>query len=351
MKASPPCLYKKTSPCAPNLGGQFIAGPVSPLTAKFPSSSAASPIHLTVELMTDFSKRPRPRAIAIRGNEVFGRSAKVATQARSPAAPSGVARPAAMALIPKRPRASAMFRTSMLRRASAATSPGVTPCLIQSSICAATPSCSARSELATETLTGRLRPPSLEKEDGAAPFVVLTRRGQTFVCRLAQRRKPAFVALGASLHSAHQRVKLIGDNDDLTTRAIVDVEVENLAARKVLFEILDVFSRRAEKAVDRLPRISDYPRRILRSAKMSKQSRDRAADVLILIDQYEPVFLAVSVRQLPLAFENSDRERDQIGEIDALARGLFFFIEAKDSQELARGLLVQRGTGFSLSIA
>ena len=79
---------------------------------------------------------------------------------------------------------------------------------------------------------------------------------------------------------------------------------------------------------------------------MSKQSRDRAADVLILIDQYEPVFLAVSVRQFPLAFENSDRERDQIGEIDALARGLFFFIEAKDSQELARGLLVQRGTGF-----
>src|SRR5262249_23301761 len=70
-------------------------------TAKFPSSSAVSLIHLTAELMTDFSKRPRPRAIAIRGNEVFGRSAKVATQARSPPAPSGVARPAAAALDPQ----------------------------------------------------------------------------------------------------------------------------------------------------------------------------------------------------------------------------------------------------------
>src|SRR5262245_66287119 len=81
---------------------------------------------------------------------------------------------------------------------------------------------------------------------------------------------------------------------------------------------------------------------------MSKQSRDRTADVLILVDQYEPVFLAIAVRQFSFVFENPDRKRDQIGEIDALARGLFLFIKAKDSQELARGLLVQSGTDFGL---
>ena len=36
---------------------------------------------------------------------------------------------------------------------------------------------------------------------------------------------------------------------------------------------------------------------------------------------------------------------------DALARGLFFFIEAKNSQELARGLHVRSGTGFRLFMA
>src|SRR4030095_12544572 len=161
--------------------------------------------------------------------------------------------------------------------------------------------------------------------------------------RVGPRRAPAFVIVGAlpqGRATAHQRGQLIGDNDDFSTGAIVDIEFEYLAARKVLLEILDVFSRRAKKAVDRLPRISDYPRRILRAAKMSKQSRDRAADVLILIDQYEPVFLAIAVRQFPFVIENPDRERDQIGEIDALARGLLLFIKTKDSQELARGLIV-----------
>src|SRR5215510_12262863 len=171
--------------------------------------------------------------------------------------------------------------------------------------------------------------------------------------RVGPRRAPAFVIFGALHHgraSAHQRGQLIGDNDDLSTGAIVDIEFEYLAARKVFLEILDVFSRRAKKAIDRLPRVSDHPGRILRAAKMSKQCRDRTADVLILVDQYEPVFLAIAVRQFPFVFENPDRKRDQIGEIDALARGLLLFIKAKDSQELARGLFVQSGTDFSLSL-
>src|SRR2546428_10448421 len=103
---------------------------------------------------------------------------------------------------------------------------------------------------------------------------------------------PAFVVFDA--FPFHQRGQLIGDNDYLATGAIIDIEFEHRAAREVLLEILDVFSRRAEKAVDRLPGVSDHPRRILRAAKMSKQSRDRTADVLILIDQYEPVFLPVA---------------------------------------------------------
>ena len=82
---------------------------------------------------------------------------------------------------------------------------------------------------------------------------------------------------------------------------------------------------------------------------MSKQSRDRAADVLILVDQNEPVFPAVAISQFSFAFENPDRERDQVGEIDALAGSLLLFIEVEDLQELTRGLLVYSGTDFSLS--
>src|SRR4030095_7868931 len=169
--------------------------------------------------------------------------------------------------------------------------------------------------------------------------------------RVGPRRAPAFVIVGAlpqGRATAHQRGQLIGDNDDFSTGAIVDMECKPLPPRKVLLEILDVFSRRAKKAVDRLPRVSDHPGRILRAAKISKQSRDRTADVLILVDQYEPVFLAIAVRQFPFVFENPDRKRDQIGEIDALASGLLLFIKSKDSQELARGLLVQSGTDFGL---
>src|SRR5262245_64608442 len=163
---------------------------------------------------------------------------------------------------------------------------------------------------------------------------------------------PAFVVFGDLPHgraTAHQRCKLTGDNDDLATGTIIDIEFKHFAIREVLLEILDVFSRGAEKAVDRLPGVSDHPRRILRAAKAPKQCRDRAADVLILVDQNEPVFLAVAVSQFPFAFENPDRERDQVSEIDAVSGGLLLFIEAEDLQELARGLLVYSGIDFSLS--
>src|SRR4029434_2227167 len=111
--------------------------------------------------------------------------------------------------------------------------------------------------------------------------------------RVGPRRAPAFVIVGAlpqGRATAHQRGHVIGDNDDFSTGAIVGIEFEYLSARKVLLEILDVFSRRAKKAVDRLPRVSDHPGRILRAAKMSKQRRDQTADVLLLVDQYAARF-------------------------------------------------------------
>ena len=71
---------------------------------------------------------------------------------------------------------------------------------------------------------------------------------------------------------------------------------------------------------------------------MSKQSRDRAAYVLILINQYELVLLPVPVRQFFFTVKNPDRKSDQVGEIDALSSVFFLLVQAKDSQELLGGL-------------